>query len=60
MNQVIRIGLIIAFSTVVGWGQESSTPAIAEPGDDEEKSKAEEQPPGPELEDAPDDLWTRN
>ena len=60
MNHVLRIALIFGFSGMVVWGQESSTPATTDHGNDEENSKAETQPPDPKLEDSPDDLWTRN
>ncbi len=59
MNHVIRTALIISFSAVVVWGQESSTQAIANQADDEEKSNAKVQPPAPKLEDSSDDFWTR-
>ena len=59
MNHLIRIALILASSAAGAWGQESSTPATTDNGNDEEQSKAKVQPPGPRLEDSSDDLWTR-
>ena len=59
MNHVLRSALILCFSAVVGWGQESSTQATTDSGNDSEEPIAEMQPPSPKTEDSSDDFWTR-